>query len=102
MLKKKVDNFLFEKESYEIRGGFFNVYNTLGGGIKEKIIENALNKELENRGFEISKQKRIELRYKGERIGIYIPDIIVNDKIIIEIKSKPFITNEDKKQFGKF
>jgi GxxExxY protein len=32
-------------------------------------------------------------------MGIYIPDIIVNIKIIIEIKSKPFITNEDKKQF---
>ena len=38
MPKKKVDNFLFEKESYEIRGAFFNVYNALGGGIKEKIL----------------------------------------------------------------
>ena len=99
MPKKKVDNFLFEKESYEIRGAFFNVYNALGGDIKEKIIENALKKEFKDKDLEISSQKRIDLYYKKEKIGVYIPDLIINDKIIIEIKSKPFITTEDKKQF---
>jgi GxxExxY protein len=102
MAKRKVDNFLFEKESYKIRGAFFRVYNTLGGGIKEKVIENALNKELQELGFQIEKQKRINIEYKGEKIGYYIPDLIINQQIIIEIKSKPFITHQDEKQFWSY
>lgn len=99
MNKKKVADFLYEKESYEIRGAFFNVYNKLGGGIREKTLENALNKELEDKDFKIEKQKRIDLYYKGEKIGFYIPDLIIDGKIMVEIKSKPFVTAEDKKQF---
>ena len=99
MTGKKVDNFLFEKKSYEMRGACFAVYNNLGGGIKEKIIERALKKELEIRGLPISNQKRISIFYKDEKVGVYIPDIIVNDSIIIELKSKPFLTKEDEKQF---
>ncbi len=40
----KVDDFLYEQESYKIRGACFDVYNSLGGGIKEEIIERALNR----------------------------------------------------------
>ena len=90
---------LYEDESYKIRGAVFEVYNSIGGGIKEKIIERALKKELEIRGLPISNQKRISIFYKDEKVGVYIPDIIVNDSIIIELKSKPFLTKEDEKQF---
>ena len=90
---------LYENESYVIRGACFSVYNALGGGIKEKIIEKALIKELKDRRLMISPQKIIDIFYKKEKIGAYIPDIIVNDKIICELKSKPFITKEDEKQF---
>ena len=90
---------LYKDESYKIRGSCFNVYNALGGGIKEKIIQRAFFKELMSMGLSADKEARIDIFYKQEKIGIYIPDIIVNDKIMIEIKSKPFITNEDKKQF---
>ncbi|MCL4437654.1 GxxExxY protein [Patescibacteria group bacterium] len=91
--------FLYENESYALRGACFSVYNTLGGGIKEKIIGKALNKELKDRGFMTSPQKRIDIFYKKEKIGAYVPDIIVNNKIICELKSKPFLTKEDEKQF---
>ncbi len=99
MAKKKVPDFLYEKDSYKIRGACFNVYNSLGGGIKEKIIVRALAKELTTQGIIIKEQIRIDVIYDGEKIGTYIPDLIVNDKIIIEVKSKPFITKEDEKQF---
>ena len=94
-----VPQLLYEDESYKIRGACFDVYNVLGGGIKEKIIERALKKELETRSLTVSNQKRISIFYKGEKIGVYIPDIVVNDSIIIELKSKPFLTKEDEKQF---
>ncbi|MBI2123911.1 MAG: GxxExxY protein [Candidatus Wildermuthbacteria bacterium] len=99
MLKKKVEDFLYEEESYKIRGACFQVYNTLGGGIKEKIIERALSAELKGQGMEVGHQVRVPMSYRGEGIGIYIPDLVVNGKIMIELKSKPFVTSEDEKQF---
>jgi len=90
---------LYEEESYKIRGACFSVYNNLGGGIKEKIIERALIKELTNKNIIVKNQERINILYKDEKVGTYIPDIIANDKIIIELKSKPFLTKEDEKQF---
>ena len=102
MKKNKIPDFLYEEESYKIRGACFNVYNTLGGGIKEKIIERALTKELLSQGMTVGNQTRINIVYKNEKIGVYIPDLVVDNKIIIEIKSKPFITKEDKKQFWSY
>jgi len=99
MKGKKVNDFIFEEESYKVRGACFNVYNALGGGIREKIIERALVKELEELGFQTAEQQRIAIEYKGEKIGYYIPDLVVNNTIIIELKSKPFLTREDEKQF---
>ena len=91
MAKNKVDDFLYEEESYKIRGACFQVYNVLGGGIKEKIIERALSKELEGLGMEVGHQIRVEMSYHGEKIGTYIPDLVVNNNIMIELKSKPFL-----------
>jgi len=97
-MKKQVD-LLYRDESYKIRGACFNVYNTLGGGIQEKIIERAMIQELLSEGLELETQLKIDILYKGKKIGVYIPDIVVNKKIIVEIKSKPFLAKEDEKQF---
>ena len=102
MPRRLVPDFLYEGESYKIRGACFGVYNALGGGIREKTIERALVKELSERGLAAESQVRVAVYYKGERIGVYVPDVVVNDKIIIEIKSKPFITKSDEKQFWSY
>ncbi len=47
----------------------------------------------------VENQVRIDVVYNNERVGTYIPDLVVDNKIIIEIKSKPFIIEEDEKQF---
>ena len=99
MTKKKVIDFLYEEESYKIRGICFKVYNVLGGNIKEKIIERALLNEFKNQGLFIENQTRIDIIYNNEKIGTYIPDFIIGNKIILEIKSKPFLSQEDEKQF---
>jgi GxxExxY protein len=90
---------LYEKETYKIRGACFKVYNELGGGIKEKIIQRALYSALTSSNLAIEKEKRIDIYYNNEKVGVYIPDIIVENKIIVELKSKPFVTKEDEKQF---
>ena len=93
---------LYQDESYKIRGACFNVYNILGGGIQGKIITRALTQELLSKELKIESQPRIDIVYKGKKIGIYIPDIIINNTIIVEIKSKPLITKEDEKQFWSY
>jgi GxxExxY protein len=95
----KIENFLYEKETYEIRGACFTVWKEFAGAFKESVVDKALIKELKDRGLKIESQKRIDVYYKGEKVGTYIPDQIVNDEILIEIKCKPFLTKEDEKQF---
>jgi len=91
--------FLYSDITYKIRGACFKVWKQFRGAFKEKIIENALMTELENYGLKIETQKRIPISYKGKKVGVYVPDAIVNDKVLIELKSKPRLTKEDQKQF---
>ena len=66
---------------------FYKVYNELGFGFLEKVYENALLIELKNCGLESVKQIPIEVYYQGYPVGNYFADIIVNNKVIIEIKA---------------
>jgi len=92
-------DFLYEEESYKIRGAAFEVWKTFRGIFKEKIVDRALKRELENRGLKVENQKKINIYYKDEKVGIYVPDFVINDKILIEIKAKSFLTKEDERQF---
>ena len=92
---------LLEKElSYKIQGCVYNVANKYGKGLKEKIYENALIEELVNIGLKYEKQKRINIYSvdSGKVLGTYVPDIIVENKIIIELKATKFTIKEDERQ----
>ncbi|MCK5475337.1 MAG: GxxExxY protein [Candidatus Pacebacteria bacterium] len=102
MATENGENLLYEKESYSIRGACFDLYKKFGGAFKEIIINKALVSELKHKGLNIENQKRINIMHRGEKIGTYIPDIIVDEKILIELKVKPFITKEDDKQFWRY
>ena len=96
------DKLLYKQESFLIRGACFEVYNQFGGAFKENIIDKSLQIALKNKGLSIETQKRIAIYFKGNKVGTYVPDIIVNDKIIIELKCKPFLTKGDIDQFWKY
>ena len=98
----KVKDFLYEKESYQIRGACFDVYKAFGGAFKEKIVDRSLTKALEKRNLKVENQKRIDIYFEGEKVGLYIPDKIVNQSIILEIKAKPYLTRQDIDQFWKY
>ena len=66
---------------------FFEVYNDLGYGFLEKVYENAMVVELTKNGLIAETQKRIEVFYKGSKVGEYYADIVVNDSVIIELKA---------------
>ena len=65
----------------------FNVSNTLGAGFLEKVYENALCIELEKNGLKYQAQKPIIVNYKGFNIGEYVADIVVENKLLLELKA---------------
>lgn len=80
---------LIEKELvYEINGCVFEVYKELGHGFLEKVYENGLIIELEEKGLTVERQKQLKVAYKGHVIGEYIADLIVNGKVLIELKAQ--------------
>lgn len=89
-----MNNFLHTELSDKIIRSFYNVYNELGFGFLEKVYENALFLELKELGFYVEKQKPITVKYKSEVVGNYFADLIVDEKIIIEIKAAESLTEE--------
>lgn len=83
---RKLD-FLFPKESFEIKAACIAVHKALGCGFLENIYENALAHELTKRGFQVRQQSPLTVFYDGLLMGEYAVDILVNEKFIIEIKA---------------
>lgn len=65
----------------------FRVANTLGCGFLEKVYENALAIELRKSSLGIVQQKAIKVLYGGEIVGDYLADLLVQDKVIVELKA---------------
>ena len=65
----------------------YKVHNILGYGFLEKVYQNSLIIELRKSGFSVEDEKPIIVYYQGEIVGKYIADIIVDDKILLEIKA---------------
>ncbi len=74
--------------SYLIRGAIFKVYNELGPGLLESVYEAVLYFELQKQGLEVKKQVPLPVYYEGNKLEIgFRLDLLVNNKVIIEIKS---------------
>ena len=97
-MEKKKQELIFKEEVYQIVGAAMNVLNTLGHGLLEKPYENAMVVELEEQGIPYSQQQKFEVIYKGVNVGNYIPDLIVFDKIIVELKTVEFLANVHRAQ----
>ncbi len=74
---------LFSDLTGEIRDSAYHVYRELGGGFLEKVYENALAVELEQR----NKQKPVTVSYRGRVVGEYIADMLIGKKVIVELKA---------------
>lgn len=71
----------------KILSAAFQVHNVLGPGFLEKVYENALLRELRLRGLKVEQQKEVAVEYKGEEVGTYFADLLVEKKVIIEVKA---------------
>ena len=77
-----------EQLIYEVRGAAMEVYNFFGPGLLESVYEKALVRELELRGLDVKTQLPVPIVYKGAVVGEELRiDILVNDELIVELKS---------------
>jgi GxxExxY protein len=79
---------LIEEElTRSIIGAFFDVYNTLGFGFLEHVYVMALERELRSRGHEVAREMCVRVIYKGEDLAAQRLDMIVDGKVIVEVKA---------------
>jgi GxxExxY protein len=81
------DKFLYKELSYKIIGCFYEVYNELGPAHKEQVYHEALKVSFSEKEISFKTNKRLKIIFKGKEVGVYEPDFIVEDKIVVEIKS---------------
>lgn len=93
-----MEEYLYTQLTQKIIGAFFTVRNKLGFGFLEKVYENALKIELEKQGFLVEKQKPVTVFYEGYVVGEYFADLIVNDLVILELKSVECLCEEHEAQ----
>ena len=73
--------------TYKITGAVYEVNRVLGPGFLEKVYENALLIELRNQGLNAESQVPLKVQYKGNIVGDYLADIVVENKVILELKA---------------
>ena len=81
------DNYKHTEITEKIIKAFYNVYNTLGYGFLKKVYENAMLIELNKLGLWCENQEKINVYYNKKLVGDYYADIVVENKVIIELKA---------------
>ncbi len=91
-------DFKYKDITEKIIKAFYQVYNTLGYGFLEKVYENAMLIELKKLGLTAIPQSPIKVYYEEQIVGEYFADILVNEKVIVKIKSAKSLTEGNEAQ----
>ncbi|MGC9084101.1 MAG: GxxExxY protein [Anaerolineae bacterium] len=81
-----------------IIGCAYRVHQTLGHGFLEKVYENALRIELEEAGLQVQQQVPVQVWYRGRPVGDYFADLLVEGRVIVEIKAVRELAKEHEVQ----
>jgi GxxExxY protein len=79
--------YLYEELTGKVIGCFYRVFDELRGGFLESVYEQALLIELMDAGLQAENQKKVDVFYKTQKVGDFKADVIVEEKIIIEVKA---------------
>lgn len=94
----RVDELLERETTNHVIGAFFEVYNTLGFGFLEQVYREALERELIERARTVQKEVLVPVWYKGSVLSTQRVDIIVDDKVVVEIKSTEVLSPAGQRQ----
>jgi GxxExxY protein len=78
----------------KVIGAVYEVSNELGAGFLEAVYERSLVKELALRGIKSRRQARVRVNYKGDPVGVYRTDVLVEEKLLVEIKCADGLSNK--------
>jgi len=93
-----INDYKHHELTAEIIRRFYIVYNKLGYGFLEKVYEKALTFELGKAGIHVQRQSPINVYYETELVGEYFADLLIENKIIIELKAAEAICEEHELQ----
>src|SRR2546429_3138715 len=92
------ETYLLKQETHEIIGCAFEVLNELGHGLNEKCYENSLVVEFGLRKIAFAQQRQFDVLYKTHKVGLFIPDLIAFDQVIVDTKVIDRITDQERGQ----
>ena len=92
------ERLLYGKLTRSVIGCSFDVINELGDGFLESVYENALVVALEDAGLRVESQKAIDVNFRGRVVGNFYADLIVEDKVIVELKAVSSLAPEHSAQ----
>lgn len=95
---KAEDKLLHAEMTRAIIGAAMEVLNELGHGLNEKPYENALMVEFGLRDIPCRQQPSFDVMYKGREVGLYIPDLIAFDTVIVDTKVVDYISDQERGQ----
>jgi GxxExxY protein len=84
--------------TFKINGCAMDVLNSIGHGFQEKTYENALAVALKKRNLKFSQQANFSVMFENEIVGTFVPDFVVEDQVIVELKTVDHIGNAEKGQ----
>jgi len=90
--------YIYKDLTYKAIGALYEVHKELGSVHKEIIYHKAIAIEFISKNIPFVEEKNINVKYKGKKIGLYRPDFIIDDKVILEIKVSPAITKTMQEQ----
>ncbi len=100
--EKTSPELLYKDLSYMVRQAIFEVKKQLGSGHKEVVYQKALAEEFTKRNISYNREKQIPIFYNKKKVGVYIPDFVIDEKIIVELKALSFVGTTEKKQLWNY
>jgi len=83
----QTDKLLHRELTYKLIGIFYKVHTALGCGFPEKIYQRAIEIELKKENIPYETEKQFKVEYEGEKVGYFRLDMVVDEKVIIELKA---------------
>jgi GxxExxY protein len=81
-----------------ILGCCFDVMNELGSGFLESVYKNALFIAIREKGLKIEAEKRFEVTFRGNKVGLYVADLMIEERVIVELKCCEYLLGEHQAQ----
>ena len=93
---------LYQRETYLIRGACFELYKELGCGHKEVVYQRGLEVKLHSKQLAVDREVRVPIMVNNKKVGAYVPDFVVENRVMLELKAMQCLTEQAYNQFWQY